>query len=88
MPLDLRKFSIASSASPSASTNAFLQSIMPRPVRSLRSLTIAAVIAAILISPVRFFLSDFIAGLGACAQENTDAQNSTADGDSFLKKFA
>ena len=45
-------------------------------------------IAAILISPVRFFLSDFIAGLGACAQENTDAHNSTADGDSFLKKFA
>jgi len=41
-----------------------------------------------LISPVRFFLSDFIAGLGACAQENTDAHNSTGGGNSFLKKFA
>ena len=45
-PEDLRSSSIAASTLPSASTSAFLHSIMPRPVRSRSSLTIAAVIAA------------------------------------------
>src|SRR5690606_27264417 len=49
MPLALRRSSIALSMSPSASTRAFLQSIMPRPVRSRSSLTIPAVILAILL---------------------------------------
>src|SRR5690606_9098835 len=48
-PLALRRSSMALSMSPSASTNAFLQSIMPRPVRSRSSLTIPAVILAILL---------------------------------------
>ena len=41
----LRMCSIAASMSPSHSTSAFLHSIMPAPVRSRRSFTIAAVIA-------------------------------------------
>ena len=43
--LFLRRSSIAWSISPPASARAFLQSIMPRPVRSRSSLTIAAEIA-------------------------------------------
>ena len=44
---DLRMFSIASSMSPSASTSAFLQSIIPAAVRSRSSLTCLAVIAIV-----------------------------------------
>ena len=43
----LRMLSIASSMSPSVSVSAFLQSIMPAPVRSRSSLTWAAVIAIV-----------------------------------------
>ena len=53
MPLDLRRFSIAASISPSESTRAFLQSIMPRPVLSLSSFTIDAETAVITRSSIR-----------------------------------
>src|SRR5690554_4294386 len=46
-PLALRRSSMAFSRSPSASTRAFLHSIMPSPVRSRNSLTMLAVIPAI-----------------------------------------
>ena len=45
----LRRFSIAKSKSPSDSTNAFLQSIIPAPVIVLNLFTSAAVIVAIII---------------------------------------
>ena len=46
-PLLMRSSSSAALKSPSVSTSAFLQSIMPRPVASRRSFTIPAVISAI-----------------------------------------
>src|ERR1700732_4465465 len=49
----LRSQSIAACMSPSFSASACLQSIMPAPVVSRRSLTIAAVIVAIVASPLR-----------------------------------
>ena len=45
-PLLMRSKSSAAAVSPEVSVNAFLHSIMPRPVRSRRSLTIVAVISA------------------------------------------
>src|SRR5680860_1582715 len=62
-PDDLRSSSIAASTLPSDSTKAFLHSIMPRPVRSRSSLTIAAVIAAML-GPLK--ISEF--GRKACPE--------------------
>ena len=47
----VRSQSTASSISPSVSLSAFLQSIMPAPVLSRSSFTIAAVIAAMLVTP-------------------------------------
>src|SRR5690554_3991670 len=48
-PDDLRSSSIAASTLPSAATSAFLHSIMPRPVRSRSSFTIAAVTAVMIV---------------------------------------
>ena len=60
-PLDFLRLSIASSILPSASTKAFLQSIIPSPVISRSSFTIAAVIAAILV-PFYVFVTPAGAG--------------------------
>src|ERR1700682_2550926 len=52
-PLLMRSSSSAFLMSPCASSNAFLHSIMPSPVRSRNSLTMPAVISAIAFLPVR-----------------------------------
>src|SRR5689334_19472691 len=53
----LRRYSIAFSMSAAVSVSAFLQSAIPAPVRSRRSLIICAVTSAMTLRPLREFAS-------------------------------